>query len=613
MCGICGVVGVVSGETVARVEGMSKRLAHRGPDDSGLWVSPAKRAVLGHRRLSIIDLSDAGHQPMSTEDGRFTITYNGEIYNFRELRDGLKRDGVRLFSGTDTEVLLALWAREGEVCLERLHGMFAFAVWDERERRLTLVRDPFGIKPLYYAPSDGEMAFSSELEALRHGGYCRRVNWKAAWAFLQFGSIPAPLTLYEGVSALAPGTLMEFDVDSKAARLRRYWDYGRQLMEAEVRPMNRECARERIREALRTSVREHLTSDVPVGAFLSGGIDSTAVVSLMRQVGYDAIKTFSIGFEAAEYDETGYARTAAQRYGTDHREHVVTRRDFEAEREKIFSAMDQPTVDGVNSYFVSKHAAEAGMKVVTSGLGGDEFFQGYPYFRKIPRLLAAGRSCASPLLRGAAAVLSAGGDSRARRLSEFFRGRRLLRDAYLACRRLRTAAEAKDLLEGACVAGALEGNDFEGLFESVDAPVELGKRITHLEAGSYMANTLLRDSDVFSMAHGLELRLPLVYDRIAECLAHVPDRLVCPNGHPKSLLVEAVGDLPREIVDRPKMGFTFPLEMWLREGQKHRFEARSLHHARVGRVQEMFYAGRVRLAEYWSLVVLDQFLARVGA
>ncbi|MFH0965712.1 MAG: asparagine synthase (glutamine-hydrolyzing) [Planctomycetota bacterium] len=612
MCGIAGICGPLTEDSPALVRTMSDALAHRGPDDSGAWLSPSRSAALAHRRLAIIDLSPAGRQPMSTRDGRFTVVYNGELYNFRELRAGLERQGVRLRSHSDTEVLLELWAAQGEASLDKLHGMFAFAVWDEDARTLTLARDPFGIKPLYYRVLDGRIAFASEVKALRRAHLASRVDPDGLSAFLQFGSVPAPLTFYEGVKALPPGALLRFDARKGTHSTRAYWDYSRLLARKPPPPMCREEARERVRDVLLTSAREHLTSDVPVGAFLSGGIDSTSIVSLMRQVGYPEIRTFSIGFDLPALDETAYARLAARRFGTSHSERVVTCADFQREREKVLSAMDQPSVDGVNVYFVSRFAAEAGLKVVMSGLGGDEFFQGYPYFRTIPRLLLARRALPAVLSRAAAFLLARSRGTRASRLREFLSGDRSLRGAYLACRKIRSAAAASSLVRFPAPPATSASAGFERLFDSADCPVELGKRITLLESRSYMAATLLRDSDVFSMAHGLELRLPLVYDRLAACLAGIPDRFVRPNGRPKALLADAVADLPLEILRRRKMGFTFPLDAWLRSAPPYRFCARSWDPRAVERVQADFRARKATAAEFWSLVVADHFLSELN-
>ena len=612
MCGIAGICGRLNDDAAERVQTMSRALAHRGPDGAGLWQSPSRTAVLGHRRLAIIDLTDDAHQPMSTSDGRFTISYNGEIYNYRELRRDVEKSGRILRSRSDTEVLLTLWARDGVASLEKIHGMYAFAVWDEDRSRLTLVRDPFGIKPLYYKVLEKGIVFASELRALRSAGFARGVDSRAAQAFLQFGSVPAPLTIYEDVRALAPGTFVEFDVPTGASSPSRYWDYGSVLDNAPAQPMRWDEARECVRQTLLQCAREHLESDVPVGAFLSGGTDSTAVVSLMRQVGYDDLRSFSIGFDVGDFDETSYALVAADRYGTDHRRHVVSARDFEQERDNIFAAMDEPTVDGVNVYFVSKYAAEAGLKVVTSGLGGDEFFQGYPYFKKIPRLLTLARGPLRAPARIAAGMLASAGDGRAARVREFLDGEPSLGRAYAACRKLRTTDEAAGLMENGHFSRCDCALATETPPEEADPSTELGKRITRLEARGYMANTLLRDSDVFSMAHGLELRLPLVYDRLAECLAAVPERFLRANGHAKTLLVDAVGDLPAEIVNRRKMGFTFPLATWLRAAPAHRFQGRSWNRRAVEELQTKFRAGRAPLAQYWSTVVLDHFLTEAG-
>ena len=310
---------------------LTHSLAHRGPDDEGTWFSEDGRVGLGHRRLSILDLSPLGHQPMLSPDGRFVIVYNGEIYNFWELRRELERKGEHFVSNTDTEVLLRLWSLEGPECLLNLRGMYAFAIWDNLERCLWLVRDPLGIKPLYYVRSGNTLTFASEVKALRAVGVAQTINPLGVGAFLRWGSIPAPLTIYEEVYALPAASILCWKQADASLQIKKYWDFedawsrSKRLV-AKIR--NKDEAIEWVRQALLDSVRAHLVSDVPVGAFLSGGIDSTAVVSLMRKAGQKDIETFSITFDEPKFDESQYARYAAKVYGTRHHEGRSSSRNF---------------------------------------------------------------------------------------------------------------------------------------------------------------------------------------------------------------------------------------------------------------------------------------------
>jgi asparagine synthase (glutamine-hydrolysing) len=394
MCGIAALYayddrGVAAGAGGLRAA--SEWMRCRGPDGSGEWMSSDGRIALAHRRLAIIDPSDAGAQPMQTSDGAYVISFNGEIYNYRELRRALEAKGFRFRSGTDTEVLLHLYADKGERMVTELRGMFAFALWDEKKKGLFLARDHFGIKPLYYADDGRSIRVASEVKALLAGGSVDTTPNPAGHSgFFVWGHVPEPHTMERGIRALPAGHTMWIDRDGARAP-RPYADLATMLARADAeRPaMDARERAERLRAAMLDSVRHHLVADVEVGVFLSAGIDSTVLAALASEAG-GRLRTVTLGF--AEYrgtahDETPVAERVAKELGAEHRTIWVTRADFRNALDDLLERMDQPTIDGVNSYFVARAAKEAGLKVALSGLGGDELFAGYSDFRDIPRMV----------------------------------------------------------------------------------------------------------------------------------------------------------------------------------------------------------------------------------
>ncbi|MFQ5914080.1 MAG: asparagine synthase (glutamine-hydrolyzing) [Nitrospinota bacterium] len=401
---MCGIAGVITREGFPELREALLRMVraqtHRGPDDEGIKVFGARGEVLGKdgpraegphvalgsRRLAIIDLSSSGHQPMTNEDGTLWIVYNGEIYNFMELRQDLLSKGHKFRSNTDTEVILHLYEQYGEGCLKYLRGMFAFGMWDKRNRCLFIARDRLGKKPLYYSWDGKRFLFASEIKALLASDLVeRRLNPAAVVAYLTFGSVPVPVTIIKGIEALLPGCYLKYQVGR--VELKRYWHIpfseNPDLSEAETI--------ETLRGLLEEAVRLRLVSDVPIGAFLSGGIDSSVIVALMRKITGGSIRTFSMTFREQEFSEACFAEQVARKFGTEHTEYVVTAEEVRNELEKIVWAMDQPTVDGVNTYFVSKVARQSGTVVALSGLGGDELFGGYSSFLLVPRLCRVSR------------------------------------------------------------------------------------------------------------------------------------------------------------------------------------------------------------------------------
>jgi len=597
---------------------MAAVLAHRGPDDAGVWADPAGRVALGNRRLAIIDLSSAGHQPMADASGDVVVTYNGEIYNFQELRRDLENAGHRFRGHSDTEVMLALYLRDGVEMVRRLRGMFAFALWDGRTRQLVLARDRLGIKPLYYAYRDGRWAFASEIRAIRAAGPGPiPVDPAALAAFLRLGSIPGPLTVFEGVREVPPATTVVLGAGESSPVARRYWE----VPQPEAGHGSVEAATAELRERFTDAVARHLVSDVPLGVFLSGGLDSSAIVAVMRAAGHARIRTFSITFPEAEFDEGAEAARVAARYETDHTARPVCGEDLAADLDRIVAAMDQPTIDGVNTYYVSQVTRASGTIVALSGLGGDELFGGYPSFRRVPRLLAWQRAADRiPFVRsGLRSALVAVPSPRSAKLREGLRLPPTIRSTYLLVRGLLSRDEAVDLLRPGAVRDAAREFDAAaalGAF-ATDVPDDPVAATGVLELRAYMHNQLLRDTDVMSMAHSLEARVPFLDHPLVEFAARLPGHVRVDGHQPKWLLLRALGDrLPPEAA-RPKRGFGFPIGLWMRGPLRARVDealaggAGIFRPDAVARLRGRVEAGRSHWSRLWALVVLARWLRAV--
>ncbi|MEO8034870.1 MAG: asparagine synthase (glutamine-hydrolyzing) [Acidobacteriota bacterium] len=576
MCGINGIFAYRDTAPPAdREELLATRecMRTRGPDAADSWISDDSRLGFGHRRLSIIDLSPGGAQPMRR--GQNTIVFNGEIYNFRDLRATLEARGRSFTSQSDTEVLLELYAEKGTAMLGELRGMFAFALWDGEKRRLLLARDPYGIKPLYYADDGSTVRMASQVKALIGGGHVSKVFDPAAAAgFFLRGSVPEPFTTYRAIRELPAGSYISFDANgasevvsyfSIAATLREAVDAGRSFRDEERRAI--------VHDAVLESVRYHMIADVPVGAFLSAGIDSTAVVALARESGATDLQTLTLRFEeyrGRDNDEAPLAGMVARAYGVRHAVRDLTLAEFRGELPSIFAAMDQPTVDGLNSYFISKAAHDFGLKVAMSGTGGDELFGGYTSFRDIPRWMPITSALARiPHLGDTIHQLNSALARRSRHVSpkmgEIVRYGSSYAGAYLVKRGRFLAEELPAVLGPEIAAEGLRRLDLLNLIERTVTP-DPGNayaRIAALESSLYLRNQLLRDMDWASMAHSLEVRVPLVDAHLLRKLAPL---LVSRREHGKQLLAEAPRPpLPEAVKQRRKTGFTLPINEWLKQ------------------------------------------------
>lgn len=572
---MCGIGGVLSygGEPISReaLQRVCDAMNQRGPDGAGLWVSDNGRAGLAHRRLSIIDLSEAGAQPMAALEGRVRISFNGEIYNHRTLRRELETAGHRFHSQSDTEVVLQLYLRHGREMPHRLRGMYAFAIHDGRDGSLFLARDPFGIKPLYFADDGRAFRFASQVKALlQFDGIDRSPEPAGHVGFFLWGAIPEPYTLYQGIRALPAGTAMTVGPDGRRAQY-RFCHIPDEIARAEAEGRERALDaawREALHDAVLDSVRHHLVADVPVGVFLSSGIDSTTLAANAREAGTQTLHTLTLGldeFRGTAHDEAPLAEAMARHLGARHETRWISRQEFAEERERLFAAMDQPTVDGVNTYFVSKAAAQSGLKVALSGLGGDEIFQGYPSFQDVPRLVRLGAPFQRfPALGRMVRVLSEPGLRRftSPKYAGILEYGGSWGGAYLLRRGMFMPWELPRIMDAEMVkAGWAELQPLTRLDRDTARIAAPGLKVSALEIGWYMRNQLLRDADWASMAHSLEIRVPFVDLELM--------RKVVALGAGGQFVGKAdlartpAMPLPNAILDRPKTGFSVPVRDWL--------------------------------------------------
>ena len=617
MCGITGIINFNNAPISENVLiGMSNALSHRGPDDTGVYINKIKTVGLAHKRLSIIDPSSAGHQPMCNEDGTLWITYNGEIYNYPDLRNRLKNSGHTFKSNSDTETIVHAYEEWGiEALLRKLRGMFTFAIYDTKSQRLIIARDRLGIKPIYYSHNNDTVIFASEIKAiLKFNSVLKKIDFQSAGLFLLHGSIPAPKTIYKGISALEPGHFLA--INRNGLRKKRYYDPRKTFSDTSLLKISEEDAVERVRSCLNETIKCHLISDVPVGAFLSGGIDSTAVAALMREAEHKPIKTVSIVFPDTPYDEAKYAKLAARRFETEHVEIEVNGKNMIEHLDKILGSMDQPTINGVNTYFVSWATAQAGLKVAMSGVGGDEIFGGYPSFTQIPKLynflrvlswVPFGRKAACSIVKNYEKSVMA-------KLYSMLSSAPSIPDIYLNYRGVFTQEQIKKLLRPDIAREALEDIEPCSFLPDCSKTNSKFNQVSLLEITSYMRNQLLRDTDVFSMAHSLEVRVPFVDHILVELLAKISVKYKAKKDTPKMLLIKALNKkLPEEIIFRPKMGFTFPFDLWLRKELKN-IVVEKLNKSHIfnlayrERLLKDYFDNRLHWSKIWTCFVLSNWL-----
>jgi len=552
MCRIAGIISkkIPAAEIREKVTIMCNSLKHGGPDDQGIYEDESAGVVLGHRRLSIIDLSEKGHQPMPDINRRAWITFNGEIYNYPELKAELIKKGAIFYSDTDTEVILAAYLQWGEKAFSKLRGMFAFALYDVNRSITHLVRDSTGIKPLYYFIKDNSIFFASEIKAFKAANIATEPEPSWQVNFLAFGNIPEPYTALKNVYSLGKSHVLSWYHSSSTYAISNYGsdftcenDYIKDIT----------VAKERINSTLKMAVKRQLIADAPIGVFLSGGIDSS-LLSLVANDLHPHLQTVSIYFNEKQYDERAYQNMVQARLNDKSFTHLVQQHDFETLFPHFISSMDMPTTDGINTWFISRYAHEDGLKAVLSGVGADELFGGYPSFNRIEYLKYLRRLPAS-LLRGTKYFNA----DRYRKIS-FLAHNHPLAD-YLLLRGLFVPGDIARILDTdeEQVNGILFGENTIGNLDTYDK-----EHAAWFETNLYMQNQLLRDTDVLSMAHGLEVRVPFLDEDFRHLAQNISPDIRFNANQPKKILLDSFDKLlPEAIWKRPKMGFTFPLQEWM--------------------------------------------------
>lgn len=572
MCGISGMLAFEKKEQeeIERaIDRMDESQTLRGPDDRGVFLF--LNGGFGHRRLSIIDLSKNGHQPMiwqrTNSSSQLAITFNGEIYNFQELKKELENSGISFHTNSDTEVILAGYEKWGIDMVKKLRGMFAFGLWDEERQKLFLVRDRYGIKPLYYYFDKEKVVFASTVKAIEKSGEINiEKNNEASIGFLLFGSVPLPHTTLKNVYAVPASHFIEIDVSGNKNVVRYYnpLDFFYPHQSADIRIDQRPEIVQKIRTLLEDSTRGHLISDAPIGVFLSGGLDSSAISALAQFERNNPITTVSVHFEEEEFSEKRYQDMVAKKIGSVHREILITKEGFYKTLDEFWKSMDQPSIDGINSYMISEAARQAGLTVVLSGLGSDEIFLGYTNFRKakfIRKIQKLPKVVKFPSLFWGSIL---GG--KYRKLS-YLRSESIL-EFYLSFRGIFLPSEVARILnipikEVYKFISRLEEEILNTKYDILNTlhPADL---LSYLDLTFYMQNQLLKDTDVMSMAHSIEVRVPFLDHPLVEYISSLPAELKLSGGHQKQFLIDATKDIiPSEVWDRPKMGFTFPLQKWL--------------------------------------------------
>ncbi len=633
---MCGIVGIFGLRDEARIKRMCDVMQHRGPDGEGFYYND--KVSLGMRRLSIIDLW-TGDQPMYNEDKSIVIIFNGEIYNYRKLRKQLEEKGHRFYTNSDTESIVHLYEEYGIDCVQHLEGMFAFAVWDKKRQRLFVGRDRLGVKPLYYYHKDGKFVFASEIKVILASGLVpKELDKEAVYHYLSYYNVPSPRTIITDVHCLPPGYLLTISQPG-GLEVKQYWDV--KFIETQNKVREAEEIRRVLRELVTQTVEKRLISDVPLGAFLSGGIDSSIIVGLMSRMMNQPVQTFSVGFTSEadkQYDERSFAKLIAEKFKTDHREVIVNGEDVRRYLPKLIWYMDQPSGDAIQTYFVSE-AARSKLTVSLSGLGGDELFGGYRHFKIIPEIFEREKSWQKvpSFIRKTVGSLSslapqvlknrmhhklildflAQGGWRSQQNSSFSRKYELARTIY-------TGAEKHRLLS--------EEFTRDGMFEESSQVIEpflrntegldLIDKISYIELKTYMPYMLLRDSDAMAMGVSLEVRFPFTDYKLVEYVAHnVPSYLKIHNGMSKYILIETFRDiLPAEVIERRKRGFEFPMKNWLQKELRRvaenclsraSIERRGLFdYKEIEKVKRRFLDTRFRLPymRVWLLVVLELWM-----
>ena len=566
---MCGITAIYSYHSEASpvdenlLCNMRDAMLSRGPDGEGLWISDDKRIGLAHRRLSIIGLGDQGKQPMSTSNQRYYITYNGEIYNYQSLRSELEKKSYRFKTQTDTEVLLYLYQEYGAAMLSHLRGMFAFCIWDSEKRGLFLARDPFGIKPLYYSDNGCQLIIASQVKALlKNNSINTEIEPAGHVGYFLLGHVPEPYTLYKGIRALPAGHSLWVDQNG-VEKPKAYYSVRDNLLAAQQFKSTDSLLT--LKDALKNTVSAHMVSDVPVGVFLSSGIDSALITALASEHVEQPLQTVTLGFQEyqnSNKDETHFAKRISKQYKTEQNTVALSRDEIESELPRFFAAMDQPTIDGANTYFVSKVTAESGLKVALSGVGGDELLGGYNNFQRIPQFVrwcrwAKKMGILSRLMRRVTKpAFKYLGKEKYAGLLEYAN---TYSGAYFLLRGLQMPFQIFDVMNAETFSEGWEQLQLiDGMKASISGLTDKHLMVSGLELQWYMRNQLLRDTDWAGMAHSLEIRVPFVDVHLFSAVMKVYDQIQSKRQCVRQLNTS----LPSMIFDRKKSGFNVPIQAW---------------------------------------------------
>jgi len=616
MCGIAGVLNLTNKAVDPRmIHCITDAMSHRGPDANGFYVEG--EVALGHRRLSIIDLSNIANQPMSDASGRYWLIFNGEIYNFKEIKKELS-DYPYQTQG-DSEVILAAYSKWGGDCVKKFTGMFTFAIWDVKDKELFIARDRMGVKPLYFFINDEYFLFASEIRALLKSEIIpNKVETKAIHEYFHYQSVSYPYSIIKGIMQLEAGCYMI--VRNGKTETRKYWDITKCKSNFDF--SDKKKVQQHLRQLLQQSVQRRLVSDVPLGAFLSGGIDSSAIVGLMAEASSLPVNTFTIGFEEKEYDESRYADIIAKKFNTHHTSITLSPQNFLEELPHALDNMDTPSGDGVNTYVVSKQIKASGLTVALSGVGGDELFAGYPFFNRYLQLRKWRSGWkTSRAIRSLAAQFVAGNESVQRdRLKQIFKADTCsIAEFYPVFRQILSPS----MIDKAAVDIMEEKTAVEEKLYDQQESIEhypLLSQVSIAEYLGYTQHTLLKDTDQMSMAVSLEVREPFFDHDLVEYVLNIPDTIKKPT-YPKSLLVESLGNLlPREIVHRKKQGFLFPWNVWMKNELRSFCDQRLNNFCQRSFIRpdaimsswKRFLNGdqSVRWMELWLFVILEYWLEK---
>lgn len=591
MCRISGIVNPTYAieHAVMQVEQMCKLQKHGGPDDEGVYTKKEKNIVLGHRRLSLLDLSTAGHQPMHFAE-RYTITYNGELYNYQSIKAELVANGFIFKTNTDTEVILAAFAKWNTFAFAKFNGMFAFALYDSGTDKIYLVRDAAGIKPLYYSTINSSLVFASEIKAFSVFDYLQEQNKNVSIFQMAYGFLPEPITMLQHVIPLPKGCFLQYDLVEKKSSIQliNFFSFKNKFQ-------NTTEATAQVYDGISNAVKSQMVSDAPIGVFLSGGLDSSIIALLAKNASKENLHTLSINFEDSNYSEKKYQDLVAEKLKSKHHSILLSEKDFQNNFNAILDDMDNPSCDGINTWLISKYAAQEGLKAVLSGIGADELFGGYPSFSRMGKAMLL-QNIPNYLLKTASKIANKKYDRIAYLQMEGMRG------LYLFLRGHFTPNEiAKQI-------GGYEKDVWNVLVSESSSPninLTSGNKASWLEFNYYMQDQLLRDADVMSMAHGLEIRVPFLDNNVVNTSFSINEKLKFNSSVKKTMLINAFGgSLPKEIWDRPKMGFSLPFADWLKNSEA----VKKLSGSKNSFTQQIykdFVQGKLHWSKIMSLVVLQ--------